>query len=295
MVCWDDFFGSAPSWDGSAPDANGFSDGALIEGGRPSTRPTTRRSEELEMQHQSTKSSSANDSMLVCDLPMQQTVSDRSFEDCRHNVDSMIGHASDRADVADHITQSRSKRNLRQEQQGRQSSEEEITRAVYDMTRRARDKACDLEEHVDDLKRQASAALIQAHHFQAQYNPKNVFDTGSEHGSRRGTKEYMRRSRTSTLTSCEVTPMKPKAREKSARLPWVAVHTTQIPTPRKLRERLALSAYRMPPSQGVHDARSPRSKFSQSRQHAALRVASQLTAQEFVFPCRRLFPELSSA
>lgn len=55
-------------------------------------------------------------------------------------------------------------------------AEEEVRQSVLGMTEAALDRACALEEHVEDLNQRATEALITARHFQNQFNLSHAFE-----------------------------------------------------------------------------------------------------------------------
>lgn len=66
-------------------------------------------------------------------------------------------------------------------------AEEEVRQSVLGMTEAALDRACALEEHVEDLNQRATEALITARYFQNQFNLSHAFEriaTGSRQNSK---------------------------------------------------------------------------------------------------------------
>jgi len=70
-------------------------------------------------------------------------------------------------------------------------TDEEVQEHVYGLTRNARNRACELLDHVEELNRVASAALIASRQFQSDFNPCRAFECG---GSRRSQRSAMDRS-----------------------------------------------------------------------------------------------------
>lgn len=113
---------------------------------------------------------------------------------------------------------------------------EEIRYHMLNLTANAFNRARDLEEHVEDLNHQATAALISARQFQSHFNPNHAFECSSS--LRRGTAGYSgddTSRRTNGKNAAAAAPALPSVSragcKASTKMPWQELQATMSGCP----------------------------------------------------------------